>query len=83
MKIGIFNGPVCEVLREVVRLYDKATSLSVYDAECLGRTSSEVIDNLTEESQPTASSCFILELASQMLVAVVGSKTDKLYNGRH
>ena len=83
MKRGIVYGSVYEVLREVVRLYAKASSLSVYDVECLGRTSSEVIDNLTEESQPTASFCFILELASQMLVVEVGSKTDKLYNGRH
>ena len=83
MKRGIVYGSVYEVLREVVRLYAKATSLSVYDVECLGRTSSEVIDNLTEESQTTASSCFILELASQMQVAVVGSKTDKLDNCRH
>ena len=61
MKRGIVYGSVFEVLREVVRLYAKASSLSVYDVECLGRTSSEVIDNLTEESQLTASSCFILE----------------------
>ena len=64
-------------------MFDKATSSLVYDALFLERAGSEVIDYLTEESQPTASFYFVLELVSQMQATVVGSKIDKLYSGHH
>ena len=83
IKRGIFDGFISVGLRVVDRLLNKATSLSVYDIEFSGKAFLEVIENLTKESQPTASFCFILKSVSPMLVTAVGSMTGKPYNGRH
>ena len=83
IKRGIFDGYFGVGRRVVDRLLNKATFLSVYDVKFFGKAFSEVIENLTKESQPTASFCSILELVSQMPVAVVGNMTSKLYSGRH
>ena len=83
VKRGIFDGYVGVELKVVYRLFYKATFLSVYDVEFFDKAFLEVIENLTKESQPTASFCSILELASQMPVAVVGNMTSKPYSGLH